>query len=173
MNWLQIFWFFLPAGLSNTSPPIIAKIPGLRHWNTPIDFGKSWRGVRIFGDHKTWRGLVMGSFVAGLFGLAQYYFLAETTYSLLYFVAGTTFMGFGALAGDAVESFFKRRRNIGSGKSWFPLDQIDYIIGGLAFSYPFFRPTLIDMMQVAVLYFVLHLLVGWLSYKAKIKDTPI
>jgi len=35
------------------------KYGWLNRLKTPLDFGLSFRGKRIFGDHKTWRGLVI------------------------------------------------------------------------------------------------------------------
>jgi len=42
---------------------------------------------------------------------------------------------FGALLGDIVESFFKRRKGIERGKDWIPFDQLDFIIGVLFLSF--------------------------------------
>ena len=42
----------------------------------------------------------------------------------------------GALGGDALKSFFKRQVGIRPGGTWFPFDQIDYIIGGAIASQP-------------------------------------
>jgi CDP-2,3-bis-(O-geranylgeranyl)-sn-glycerol synthase len=45
-------------------------MPLIRHLDQPIDGGRSYRGRRIFGDHKTWRGIltgmVAGTLVVGL-----------------------------------------------------------------------------------------------------------
>jgi CDP-2,3-bis-(O-geranylgeranyl)-sn-glycerol synthase len=41
---------------------------------------------------------------------------------------------FGALLGDIVESFFKRRIGRDRGQDWIPFDQLDFIVGALVFS---------------------------------------
>ena len=42
---------------------------------------------------------------------------------------------FGALLGDIVESFFKRRVGRKRGENWIPFDQLDFILGVLFFSF--------------------------------------
>jgi len=42
---------------------------------------------------------------------------------------------FGALIGDIVESFFKRRIGKVRGQDWIPFDQLDFILGALFFSF--------------------------------------
>jgi CDP-2,3-bis-(O-geranylgeranyl)-sn-glycerol synthase len=37
----------------------------------------------------------------------------------------------GALFGDIVESFFKRRIGKERGESWYPFDQLDFVLGAL------------------------------------------
>ena len=42
---------------------------------------------------------------------------------------------FGALFGDIIESFFKRRMGRNRGEDWIPFDQLDFILGVLFFSF--------------------------------------
>ena len=168
----EAFLLFLPAGVANATPVLANKIPIIRSWRTPLDFGKSWHGKRLLGNNKTWRGVLTGTLLAGLTGLLIYQFWqlrpdwpATLGLSLL--------MGLGALLGDAVESGIKRRRNIPSGHSWFPWDQIDYIIGGLALVYPFSSLSLKRIGLIFVIFFVLHLVTSYLAYVAGLKERPI
>src|SRR3989449_6273659 len=56
----QALWFFLPAFVAN---PMAVVFGG----GTPIDFGRTLGDrERLFGDGKTWRGLVGGT-VSGAF----------------------------------------------------------------------------------------------------------
>lgn len=173
MSWWEIFWFFLPAGLANMSPVIANRIPGLNQWKTPLDCGHKFRGKRLLGDNKTWRGLVFGTFAAAVFGLIQYRVIASSVESTVFIVGATGAMGFGALIGDAVESFFKRQKGVKSGDSWFPFDQIDYIIGGLLFVLPFVGLSLEIIIKTLALYFTLHLMVSYIGYRLGLKDKPI
>lgn len=171
---INAFLFFLPAGMANIAPTLANRIPIINQWNLPLDFGKSYRGVRIFGQNKTWRGLIAGVVLAGLTasiesGLA-YHALAQDH---LWFTLAGMLMGFGALAGDAIESFFKRQRGIKAGESWFPYDQIDYIIGGLLAVAPFIQWYSTLVFNVFIIYFGLHLAINYLAYLAGLKDKPI
>ena len=42
---------------------------------------------------------------------------------------------FGALLGDVIESFFKRRVGKDRGQDWIPFDQLDFLVGALIFSF--------------------------------------
>jgi CDP-2,3-bis-(O-geranylgeranyl)-sn-glycerol synthase len=128
--WLMALLFFLPAGVANAAPVIANKIPLINKWQTPLDFGWSWHQRRLLGNNKTWRGIFTGTFLAGVTGWLLYPLInpAESRGEI---VIISLLMGFGALMGDAIESFIKRQRGVPAGHSWFPFDQIDYIIGGL------------------------------------------
>lgn len=170
---LNAFLFFLPAGIANASPVFATRIPLLKRFSTPLDFGRSWRGQRIFGNNKTWRGLLFGTLMGGVTSLLVSYFLIPNSADAWYtFLIGAA-LGAGALTGDAVESFLKRRRGIAAGSSWFPFDQIDYIIGGLVFVYPLTLIPVILMAGILILYFGLHLLVSYIGYLTGFKSSPI
>ena len=147
----------------------------LRDWKTPMDFGKSWRGVRIFGDNKTFRGLASGTAAGALTALAIGVFTNPAANLEIHatFVFAGALMGAGALLGDAVESFLKRRAHVEPGNPWFPFDQIDYIIGGLVVIYPVYTPSLKLILTIFVLYFGLHLAVSYLGFLLGFKEKPI
>jgi CDP-2,3-bis-(O-geranylgeranyl)-sn-glycerol synthase len=169
---LDAFLFFLPAGLANMSPVFGAYIPWVRRWKTPIDLGRTYRGKRVLGDNKTWRGLVLGTLVGGLTSLIISSFIPNSAEPWYIFLVGCS-LGFGALFGDAVESFFKRQKGVEPGKSWFPFDQTDYIIGGLLFAYPLTLIPLLLMVAILVLYFGLHIITSYIGYLLGLKRTPI
>ena len=136
---LQSLWLILPAYIANGCAALLGG-------GTPIDFGKNYKdGRRILGDGKTWRGLVLGTLfgMIGGFGLSlAAKLIAPTEYNFISFEK-LDFTGFpimipiifsicfGALFGDIVESFFKRRFGIERGKDWIPFDQMDFILGVL------------------------------------------
>lgn len=171
--WWAAFWFFLPAGIANFSPLFASRIPVIKDWNKPIDFGKRFRGKPIFGKNKTWRGLIFGAIVAGFVGFIQYRFITYSVESTSFILATTALMGFGALVGDAVESFFKRQIGIKPGEKWLPFDQLDYIIGGLIAVSPFISLAWGDIIRIVILYFGLHIVVGYIGYLIGFKKTPI
>ncbi len=169
---LTVLLFFLPAGLSNMAPVLGNKIPGWNHWGTPLDFGVTFRGTRIFGPNKTWRGLVGGTLLSALVGYILFNLLGLQLSRGNYLLLGAA-MGFGALFGDAVESFFKRQVGVAAGNSWFPFDQVDYIVGGLLFSLPFIRFSAGEYVAIFATYFGLHLAVSYVGYLLHLKDKPI
>lgn len=169
----EAFWFFLPAGIANIAPVISSRLPILMAWRTPLDFGRSYKGKRIFGENKTWRGLSFGIIAAVITGLLQYRGIASSSESIGYIILVTGMMGCGALVGDAVESFFKRRNGVPAGESWFPFDQTDYIIGGLLFVVPFVSLTATMVIQIFALYFGLHLIVSYVGFLLGLKNKPI
>lgn len=163
------FWYFLPAGIANLTPLLVVKVPGLKNWNAPLDFGKTYHGIRLLGNHKTIRGFVLGIICGTLTCLLQSYFI-PVSYNpvILGFL-----LSLGALGGDAVKSFFKRRTSIEPGKTWFPFDQIDYILGGLLLSSFYFIPPVSVYLGVFILYFGLHLFFSYLGFLLHFKLEPI
>lgn len=132
---VQALWVIFPAYVANGSAVLVGG-------GRPIDFGKNWRdGKRVFGDGKTWRGLFVGTFVGMIcgFGLS-----VASKYLEVYgydYLGLNDFLGFplmipivfsvcfGALFGDIVESFFKRRFGKKRGEDWIPFDQLDFLFG--------------------------------------------
>jgi CDP-2,3-bis-(O-geranylgeranyl)-sn-glycerol synthase len=172
-------WFFLPAGIANVTPIFAAKTPGLKRLSAPIDFGKHFRGKRILGNHKTWRGLITGItmavLVAGLEGLIYRHINNQQICDMIY-PPGLKLgflLGLGALLGDMAKSLFKRQFNVKPGRSWFPFDQLDYIAGGLLFSAIIVRLTLLQYAWIIAVWFGMHLVSSYIGYRLKLKDAPI
>lgn len=178
---LLVIWFFLPAGIANASPTWANKIPGINKLNAPMDFGKSINDKRIFGDNKRWRGLIFGMIFGALTGYLQFLIYPEfinelgiiSTHPAITMTLLGGLLGLGALLGDAVESFFKRRSHVKPGESWFPYDQIDFIIGGIILSMPIVVLNVKTYLLILIVWFGLHLIAGYIGYLLKLKDTPI
>jgi CDP-2,3-bis-(O-geranylgeranyl)-sn-glycerol synthase len=176
-------WFFAPAGCANMAPIFAAHMPYLKSLSAPLDGGKTFRGQPVFGPHKTWRGLI----AAVIVGIAvvclqrvlytQYEFFRSISdsvnYAVINPVALGALLGAGAIIGDAVKSFFKRRAGVPSGHSWFPFDQTDYIIGGLLFSSLVVQLSPFHYLLICAVWVLLHLGVSYLGYLLKLKDAPI
>lgn len=169
---IAALFFFLPAGVANMTPVLANKVPLLNRWKTPVDGYKTFRGKRIFGDHKSWRGIVTGTLLGTLAGLVIPESLMGNVFPNLSWPV-FALMSFGALAGDAIKSFFKRQRNHPSGSTWFPFDQIDYIIGGLIALVPFAIPSLQLCLTILIGYFGLHLISTYVGFKLKLKSSPL
>ena len=137
---IQAFWLILPAYIANASALLLGG--GL-----PVDFGKKWSdGRRLLGDGKTWRGLFIGTFIGMTAGFG-FSVISKFALNIDFPIKINDFTGFplmipilfslcfGALIGDIIESFFKRRIGKERGENWIPFDQIDFILGVLFFSF--------------------------------------
>ncbi|MCA1813842.1 MAG: CDP-2,3-bis-(O-geranylgeranyl)-sn-glycerol synthase [Halobacteriales archaeon] len=186
--WLvQALWLMLPAYIANASA---VKVGG----GTPMDFGKVLKdGRRVLGPGKTWRGFLLGG-LAGTVGGALLHVLAPGAggamtdfgagWAWLPTVAG---LAWGALLGDAVKSFVKRRVGKERGAPWWGPDQLDFVLG--AWSVAFLagagwealglgpNPLLGALtLPVAVIALVvtpmLHLGTNWLGHRYGQKEVP-
>jgi CDP-2,3-bis-(O-geranylgeranyl)-sn-glycerol synthase len=176
-------WFFLPAAIANMMPIFAARWKFIATYDYPMDFHKSFRGQRVFGDHKTIRGLIVGIICSTLvlwlqqLAVTHIHFVAELTdqvdYSQLPVLALGPLFGLGALLGDAIESFFKRQRGVKPGDGWFPFDQTDYIIGGAIATMPFVQLSVLQYVWLIVLWLVIHVIATTIGYKLGLKDKPI
>jgi len=103
-----------------------------------MDFGRSWRGKRILGDGKTWRGFFGGALSGVVFGLIQIglaellgasdsWSFGEMPWSLCVLLS----LGFGSMLGDSAGSFVKRRLDIGRGDKAPILDQYNFAAGAI------------------------------------------
>ena len=72
--------------------------------------------------------------------------------------------GFGVLFGDLVESFLKRRAGKPSGAPWFPWDQLDAALGGIAFLSIIWLPSLDVLVTVILLALFLHVSIRHIAY---------
>ena len=79
-------------------------------------------------------------------------------------------LGFGALFGDSVKSFFKRRLSIKPGRPFIPLDQLDYSIGSLLFVSIIFIPSWQAILTIIIANFILHIIANHLAYYLKLSD---
>ena len=137
----QAFWLIIPAYIANGCAVLVGG-------GTPIDFKKKYKdNRRILGDGKTWRGLFLGSLLGmiGGFGLSvAAFYVNKLDPSILIVNDFKAFplmipiifsICFGALMGDIIASFFKRRIGKERGQDWIPFDQLDFIAGVLFFSF--------------------------------------
>lgn len=181
-DFLIVIWILLSVGAANMAPMFSSRVPGIKSWNTPLDFNKKFRGKPIFGKNKTWRGLASGIIAATIVVILQQIVLTYLGENIS--VAGKDYtsynpillgslLGAGALLGDAIESFFKRQMNIAPGKSWFPFDQIDYIIGAALLSYPVIPLSFMQYVLMIAAGFLLHLAATTIGYLLHLKENII
>jgi CDP-2,3-bis-(O-geranylgeranyl)-sn-glycerol synthase len=146
-------WLYLPALVANAAPILLAKLPVRRASIWPAGLGAN----------KTWLGLVGGVAAGALTGWLQVG-LTPWPFDPWTWVGWSALISFGALAGDAVKSFFKRRIGIPPGGAWPVVDGIDYVAGALVFGLPMFVPAWPVAVALVVAGPVLSLLANLFSY---------
>ena len=171
---LAALWIMIPAYVPNSAAALFGG-------GTPIDFGRtSGDGRRIFGDGKTYRGFFGGVLCGILAGLVEIW--AWFTFSLTALpyqtIISVTLLATGALLGDLVKSFLKRRLGKGRGESWFLADQYDLVVGSfllILLIYPewlFGNITLPIAVWIIVMTPLLHRVVNIIGYYIGVKEVP-
>lgn len=172
---IKAVYFVLPAYLANMSPVLFDKLGWLKFLNRPIDGGKIFLSNRLFGENKTWRGLVSG-IIFGILVAGVQKILLTTGYTanisifnyenwlIFGFLAGA-----GAIIGDLIKSFFKRRIGLKAGATWPVFDQLDFVIGFFIFTKIIYSPGWEIILTITFLTLILHPLsniIGyWLGWK--------
>jgi len=180
-----VIWVLLPALIANA----MATIP--RGRGPPMDFGRVWPrdGRRILGSSKTWSGFLFGSLAAVPFGLLeaglilmappQLQVVPSLGASLAAAVPLILLVSFGAMIGDALGSFCKRRLGRPSGARTLLLDQLPFVLvpiaGGLI-AYPSLFVgvfgNLTAILWLLVLTLGLHASFNWVGFKVGLKKVP-
>jgi CDP-2,3-bis-(O-geranylgeranyl)-sn-glycerol synthase len=162
----------LPAFVANMAPVVAQHIRALDVLAHPIDGGRMWRGTRILGSHKTWRGVLVAILAGGITAaLAGGIATSSLPVALSGFLFGM-YAGFLAIGGDALKSIIKRRLGRESGKPWLPWDQTDYMLMFLLGTYPFLQWDLTSAAFLLVIAFFGNLATNYLAFKIGVKSTP-
>jgi CDP-archaeol synthase len=110
-------WLFLPVlGAPALHAPVL-RFDLLRPLRRPLDGGASWRGRRLLGDNKTWRGaLVMttGPLLATVVLHRFAWYRRRLPVEVNPLLLGAL-LGIGTVAGELPNSFLKRRLGIAPG----------------------------------------------------------
>ena len=170
---LKCFYFMLPAYFANMAPVMAKKI---RLFAFPIDFSRTINNKPVFGKNKTFRGFVFGTIFAIIIAYLQFslynidFFRNISFFSYQNWLLFGILMGFGALAGDLIKSFFKRRLGIKPGENFIPFDQTDFVVGALVLIMPIFSLTLKIFIVSLLLSFILHIIINHLAFYLKIRN---
>ncbi|MEM3041559.1 MAG: CDP-2,3-bis-(O-geranylgeranyl)-sn-glycerol synthase [Nitrososphaerota archaeon] len=158
-------YYIFPAYCANGAPVLFGG-------GQPIDGGRNFfDGRPIFGSHKTYRGFASGIVVGTIVGWAQEYLAPNAGLP-----KGNVMLGFvlslGALIGDLIGSFIKRRLNLKPGAPLPVLDQIDFVLVALLLGSLVKPPTLGDTIIILSLTVPIHLLVNVAAYLLRLKKDP-
>ena len=170
---LKCFYFMLPAYFANMAPVMVKKIDLFAF---PIDFNKKINNRPVLGKNKTFRGLIFGVIFSIVVAYAQFLLYSVDFFKNVSFFSYQNWflfgflMGLGALTGDLIKSFFKRRLGIKPGAKFIPFDQTDFVIGALIFIAPIFDLTLKIFFVSLLLSFALDIMVNHLAFYLKIRN---
>jgi hypothetical protein len=167
--YIHIHLFFLPLVLGNVLHMIVVK----RNWFKSIAFPIS---RKMFGDTKTYRGVIVLPILTGLFALLSSYYFGSFEISIAY----DAFVGFGLglayILAELPNSYIKRRLGIATGaqsKNYkyvqYFTDKADSLIGVLIF---YFLATNFSFKTILVLFcvgLVIHVSISQLLVVIKIK----
>ncbi len=172
MELLQLILFILPAYIANAAPVILGG-------KTPIDLGQKMNDKkRILGKGKTIRGFIAGVLAGTVAGFFLSVYVAEfmTHAPFNDKIIISFFLSLGAMSGDAIGSFIKRRIGIESGNESLVTDQLLFLGVALLFSYPFYTGKvelqLVDVAVLAIVTFFLHVAFNRIAHAAKLKKVP-
>jgi CDP-2,3-bis-(O-geranylgeranyl)-sn-glycerol synthase len=182
---LAVLWLMLPAYIANS----LATLP--RGRGPAMDFGRYWPGDgrRILGPSKTWSGFLFAGFVAIPFGVleAALILAAPPNLALVPVLAPTVLaavplaalLTFGAMVGDALGSFVKRRLGRESGTRTILLDQLPFVLVPIALGIVVYPALFLGVFGhwEAVLWLLvytlgLHAAFNWIGFKAGLKKVP-
>ena len=145
-EFLILAYLFLPLLVGLALHGFCIKYDVMAFLCRPIDLERSFRGKRIFGENKTWRGVVIvGLGTAVGFGLQSFVLHRSASirsvelfdYAFFKSVAVGLAVGVAAMLSELPNSFIKRRFEIAPGsvaKGWkraifYVYDQIDFLLG--------------------------------------------
>lgn len=181
---IRVLWVLTPVFSANA----LATLP--RGRGPPMDFGRTWPdGRRILGPSKTWSGFLFGTFAAVPIVLLEAWLIliAPPNLQLVPVYAPTVIgavplaflLAGGAMTGDAIGSFLKRRLGWPSGARVLGLDQLPFVLFPIGLGlglYPgifvltFF--SLEALLWVLVLTVGLHTAFNWIGFKIGTKKVP-
>jgi CDP-2,3-bis-(O-geranylgeranyl)-sn-glycerol synthase len=175
-------WLMLPALIPNTAAVL---------WGggAPMDFGRSWKGKRILGDGKTWRGFFGGALTGVAFGILEIFLAQNPAVPGAWgfgqwpeSIATVFALAFGSMVGDSAGSFVKRRLDIGRGEKAPGLDQYNFVVGAVAFAlilrpqwfldHYIFDNGIFGLILLLAVVPVLHRGVNIIGYKLGKKNVP-
>ncbi len=149
---IQTVWLFLPAYFANAAPVLL-------HGGGPLDGGRNWGdGKRMLGDHKTVWGTLSGVAVGSAVGVVQ----GNAVQGVLFAV--------GAIGGDLLFAFIKRRLGIQPGTPLPLWDQVGFIIlaillGSLVEPRPTWQQDAAMIVTTVPVHYITNLFAWGLSWK--------
>jgi CDP-2,3-bis-(O-geranylgeranyl)-sn-glycerol synthase len=170
-------WVLLPVlGAPLAHAPVLRGdlLPGLK---VPVDGGRTWRGRRLFGDNKTWRGalfMTAGPAVAAvaLHRVRWYRRRLPPEIAVAPPSVVGALLGLGVFAGELPNSLLKRQLDIAQGGRRggtagvvvSVVDQADFAVAALFFLRPIWRWNRREAAEVIAIATAAHLVTNVIGY---------
>ena len=172
-------WLMLPAYIANVSAAFFGG-------KTPIDSGIFFGKKRLLGDGKTYEGTIKGISCGFIFGIFQHLFSCGYTKMQIIpsfglfpsFLVVLACLSAGAMFGDMLGSFIKRRAGLKRGAPLPLVDQLDFVAGAWLLLFLFARDWFIEsfslniIIAVVIITPLLHLLTNYVGFKMGRQDVP-
>ncbi len=171
VDWLialyQGLLFSSPAFLANT---VAVYTSGFGR----VDFGKNFiDGKPILGSHKTIGGFLGGTISGAVLGITVPLYFPEITNQVVGYKWWIgIILGFGALLGDSIGSFFKRRVALKPGGAFPIMDQIGFIATAFLLAWFFVKFPPLWAWTVIPATLIIHLGANSIAYVFGWKDVP-
>ena len=168
---------FVPLFVGLVAHGIVIKLNWLRPLCRPIDGGARCRGRALFGENKTYRGMVVVALGSGA-GYALAGSLPVLSAEPLRALSLPALAGFGIAVGLAAmlselpNSFLKRQLDVAPGRPahgalgalFYALDQVDFLLGAWLVMLLIVEPTWSLAAWSLLLVFVLHQVISLAGY---------
>lgn len=160
---LLLFVYIWPPYVANGSAVFAARL----RWRHYLDLGKNFKdGRRIFGEGKTFEGLLIGVMAGSTIGYVPNLFYP------LFTVFDAIVLSAAAMAGDLLGAFIKRRLCMPRGHPAFPLDQLDFLLMAFLVA-SLYREIPIEVILTAVIITPLvHKATNYVAYLLRLKKEP-
>jgi CDP-2,3-bis-(O-geranylgeranyl)-sn-glycerol synthase len=151
MSMFLAIWYILPTYFANMAPVVFGG-------GSPIDRGRNWiDGRRILGDHKTFRGLISGIIVGTTIGIIQ-----------LRPIQGVL-LSTGAMVGDLIGSFIKRRLDIPPGGNAVLLDHEGFLVFSILFCFWYEPISIKQTIFLIIITPILYEITNFIARKLNLK----
>lgn len=132
--------------------PVLARLLLRQKLAWPLDLGRNFTdGRRLLGPGKTFRGVVAALLATSLFAILLG----------LPFLVGVL-VGFGAMVGDALSSFIKRRVGVAPHTSLLGVDQIPESLLPLILIQPILDADDLTLLGILLAFCIAELVLSWL-----------
>lgn len=174
---MKAAWVFLPVLGSPAAHAPVLKWDLLKSLTTPVDGGRTFRGRRLFGANKTWRGAIFmtaGPAVAAVALHRQDWYRAKLPDEIREANPALVgaLLGLGVFGGELPNSFIKRQLDIAPGSQRKDAagiaislaDQADFAVAALVLLRPIWRWRARDAAEVVAVATGVHLVLNVAGY---------